>query len=90
MGRLSESGEIYGQFNVGYSFGGQEVHVDLYGTRYNVGDIYDNDWVFGAAFGYRHYWGDTVGMAVQGSYHYANGWELNDWWDARVGITFRF
>lgn len=82
--------QIYGQINLGYTFGSGDTWAWYAGHRYNMGNIGENDWVYGAAFGYRFWFNDNAAFAVQGAYHHIANWDINDYWDARVGVAFKF
>ena len=82
--------QIYGQINLGHTFGSGDTWYYYGGHRYNVGNVGSNEWVYGAAFGYRFWFTDNAAFAVQGAYHHVNGWEISDSWDARVGVAFKF
>jgi len=82
--------QIYGQINVGYTFGGGTTWAYYQGHRYNAGNLGENDWVYGAAFGYRFWFSDNAAFCVQGAYHHVANWDINDIWDARVGVAFKF
>jgi len=80
----------YAQVNVGHTFGSGETLYYYNGSTYDLGNLGGNEWGYGAALGYRHYFGDTVGLAVQGAYHHIKNWEVRDAWDVRMGIAIRF
>ena len=80
----------YFQLNVGHTFGGGDTKWYYNGHKYDLGNVGSNEWLWGAAIGYRHYFTETVGMALQGAYHHIQNWEVNDAWDARIGVVFRF
>ena len=82
--------QIYGQINLGYTFGGGTTWLYSNGNRYNLGNLGENDWVYGAAFGYRFWFSDNAAFCVQGAYHHIANWDINDIWDARVGVAFKF
>lgn len=99
--KAGEKGEIYGQLNVGYTFGSTGINenyvVTVGGTTYlvNVTGELKNDWALGAAFGYRYFFNKQVGLDLQATYHYLNGLKEGDFdaknsWDARIGVTWRF
>jgi len=89
VGDLGSGGQIYGQLNAGMTFGGSDFHVYIpYYGNYHAD--WDNEWTLGAALGYRYFFNDSVGIALQGTYHYIDNWEADNFWDARVGITFKF
>jgi len=54
------------------------------------GNVGGNDWAFGGAFGYRYYFNNSVGLGVQIAYHHINGFDINDMWDSRLGVWFKF
>ncbi len=96
-----QKGEIYGQINLGYTFGSTSIDenyiVTVGGTPYAVhvtGEL-KNDWALGATFGYRYFFNKQVGIAMQATYHYMNGLKEGDFdaknsWDARIGVTWKF
>ena len=87
--RLSEHLLLYGQLNVGRTFGGsQTLRLPNWGPIYLAPD--SQGWTFGAALGIRWFPGTHWGMAGQLAYHRINHWEFNDYWDARVGVVIRF
>ena len=58
--------QVYIQLNAGYTFGGGTTYYYYGGSRYNLGNLGDNTFIYGAAVGYRHYFNDTVALAIQG------------------------
>ncbi len=90
VGQAGQNGQIYGQINVGYTFGGTNTKFYLNGQRYDLGNVGSNEWAFGGALGYRYFFNSSVGLGLQATYHHINKWEVNDFWDARLGIWFKF
>jgi hypothetical protein len=84
------NGQWYGQINVGYTFGSGDTTFYLNGTKYDLGNAGSNDWTLGGAFGYRYYFNNSVGIGAQIAYHHINGWDVNDMWDSRLGVWFKF
>ena len=78
-------GEAYAQVNVGGTFGmsGRKDFSSRQGVRFRDGVSY------GAAFGYRFFFGRHAGLAIQGAYHWFDEWKLGTT-DLRIGVTFRF
>lgn len=79
----------FAQINVGWTFGSGDVHLNYYGTRYDMGNVGGNDFTYGVALGYRHYWGNT-GITMQAAWNHMDTWAVNDPVDVRVGVTWRF
>jgi len=86
----SRTNQGYAQLNLGHTFGSGETNWYYGGNTYDLGNLGGNAWAYGAALGYRHYFNDTVGLAIQGAYHHIQKWEISDAWDARIGIAIRF
>lgn len=82
--------QIYGQLNVGYTFGGNTTYYYYGGHRYDLGNLGDNDWTWGGAFGYRFWFNDTAAFATQLAYHHMSNSLVSDIWDARIGVAFKF
>ena len=82
--------QLYFQLNAGHTFGSGDTKFYSGGHKYDLGNIGSNEWVYGAALGYRHYFNESVGIAMQAAYHHIQNWEINDVWDARIGVVFRF
>ncbi|MEJ2367756.1 MAG: outer membrane beta-barrel protein [Acidobacteriota bacterium] len=93
--RAGADGKIYLQLNVGHTFGAgsfSEIQTVKVGNSLyivNVQGSLDNEWTYGAAFGYRYHFNQKTAMVVQGAYHRINNWDT-DHWDIRVGVAFRF
>jgi len=99
--KAGEKGEIYGQFNLGYTFGStgiNENYIITYGGNtylVNVTGDLSNDWALGGTFGYRYFFNKKVGLDMQATYHYMNGlkqegFDAKNSWDARIGVTWKF
>ncbi len=87
--RLSEHLLIYGQINVGHTFGGsQTLRSSSWGPIYLGPD--SQEWTVGAALGIRWFPGTHWGLAGQLGYHRINHRQFNDYWDARLGVVCRF
>ena len=86
----SKESQGYIQVNLGYTFGNSTPNFQYQGVNYPLGDFGTQSFVYGAAVGYRYYFNDSVGLAVQGAYHHLQHFPISDLWDGRVGITFRF
>lgn len=84
----SKENQGYVQLNLGYTFGSPSSYIDFYGYRYNMGDI-DNELTYGLAAGYRHYWGN-VALNLQTTWTHVNDWDVNNFWDLRCGVAWRF
>lgn len=78
------------QFNLGYAFGGGSPQLTTYGGSFPLGKFSDQSLVFGATFGYRHFFSHGVGVTVQGSLHHLQNYAVTDLFDARIGIVWRF
>ena len=87
-GQLGDSGQFYGQLNLGYTFGLSSNHTYLspWGF-YTVKRI--DVWTPGAAVGYRYYFNRQVGLNIQAAYHQlGSGGEAFS--DVRVGVIWKF
>ena len=84
------SGQLYTQLNVGRALGGGNVYVNYGGASHSIKPASDPQWSLGAALGYRYFFNDVVGWAIQGAYHHVNNWPSNSLFDVRTGLTFRF
>ena len=85
-----EHGQIYGQLNLAHSFGGGTAYYYSGGRRYDLGNAGSNEFGFGAAAGYRYWFKNNLAVEGQLAYHHINRWEVNDFWDVRFGVGFRF
>jgi hypothetical protein len=86
---LSPQVWVYGQLNVGHTFGGsQTLHLSSWGPIYLPPD--SQEWTMGAALGIRWVPGPHWGLAAQLGYHRFNQGQFNDYWDARLGVVIRF
>jgi len=86
----SKQSQTYFQVNVGYTFGNSTPNFQYQGVNYPLGDFGTQSFVYGAAIGWRYYFNDSVGMAIQGAYHHMQHFPISDMWDGRIGVTFRF
>ncbi len=82
--------QTYFQLNLGYTFGNStpSFHSD-YGDI-SLGDFGKQTFVYGGALGYRYYFTDMTGINVQVAYNHFQNYAISDFWDARVGVIFRF
>lgn len=79
VGKAGAKGQIYGQLNLGYAFGLKVAGMDI-----------NDEFAYGAAFGYRHFFTDKVALNLQATYHHVTGdWDTNHF-DTRVGVAFKF
>jgi len=85
--KAGEKGRVYVQLNVGYTMSAKDI-ADAEGPSGGV--ELENNWTYGAAFGYRYFFTKKTGLAVQGAYHGVSNWGSASFWDARVGVVFRF
>jgi hypothetical protein len=85
----SKENQGYAQVNVGWTFGSGDTHINFYGHRYDLGNIGGNDFTYGVALGYRHFWGNT-GISMQVAWNHIDNFTVNDPVDLRVGITWKF
>jgi hypothetical protein len=76
VAHLSARGELYGQINVGSTFGLNN-------------DAGSDGLAYGVALGYRHFFGEHAGIAAQVTYHRLDECKL-DLTDVRVGVTLKF
>jgi hypothetical protein len=90
VGAVGQNGQIYGQINLGYTFGNSTPNIHIMNGSYPLGDFGSNGFVYGGAFGYRYYFNNSVGIATQLTYHHFVDFPISDLWDARVGVTFKF
>lgn len=90
VGTVGQNGQIYGQINLGYTFGNSSPTAHTAYGDYSLGDFGTQTFIYGGAFGYRYYFNNSVGIAVQGTYHHMSSYPISDMWDARVGVTFKF
>lgn len=93
--------KTYGPFEYKMNFEivelGFEIHGDMHGNsqfygQLNLGstlNMIDDKLTYGAAFGYKYFFNKTVGLNVQGTYHYVEDYKIH-LWDGRIGITFNF
>jgi hypothetical protein len=85
----SKENQGYAQINLGWTFGSGNTDVNIYGHHYDLGNVGSNDFTYGVALGYRHYWGNT-GIAMQAAWNHVDQWAINDPIDVRVGIIWKF
>jgi hypothetical protein len=85
----SKVNQGYAQVNVGWTFGSGDTHVNIYGNNYNLGNVGGNDFTYGVALGYRHYWGNTA-LAMQVAWNHIDNFTVNDPVDFRIGVTWKF
>jgi|WetSurMetagenome_2_1015567.scaffolds.fasta_scaffold02137_6 hypothetical protein len=90
VGMVGQNGQIYGQINLGYTFGNSTPNLHTAYGSYPLGDFGSQTFIYGGAFGYRYYFNNSVGIAVQATYHHMQDYPISDLWDARVGVTFKF
>jgi hypothetical protein len=88
--RFSPKALLYFQFNLGRTASSmQQTYYDYYGN-FREEPFRDNEWVYGAAVGFRFFFIPNAGIAAQVAYHRINGWPNSDMWDLRLGASFRF
>lgn len=81
--KVGDNGKFYGQINVGYAWDTSNIGDGTYA-------VYNIDWTWGAAIGYRHFFNDRVAINFQGTYHHLNNWVSSNFTDARVGVSWKF
>lgn len=86
----SEKGQVYAQLNLGYSFGSSDATFNYGGNKHALREIGGGENPYGAALGYRYYFSDVVGWAIQGAFHHTSEWPSQNVWDVRTGLSFRF
>ena len=83
-------GGCHAQANFGWTASsGHESYTNDCGY-YWMRPVRDNEWVYGAAAGFRYFFLPNAGLSAQLAYHKINGWPNSDLWDVRLGATFRF
>ena len=79
----------YFQLNVGWTFGSGNTKINFGGTYYDMGNTGSNKFAWGAGLGYRHFWGNT-GIDVRTDWNHIQNWPVNNGWDIRCGVTWKF
>jgi len=90
VGPVGTNGQLFFQVNLGYTFGNSTPNIHTPYGDYPLGDFGTQSFAYGGAFGYRYYFNNSVGIAMQGTYHHYQHFPISDNWDARVGVTFKF
>lgn len=82
--------QTYFQVNVGYTFGNSTPNFHSAYGDIAMGDFGTQTFVYGGAVGYRYYFTDMTGLAVQVGYNHFQDYAISNFWDARIGVVFRF
>jgi outer membrane protein OmpA-like peptidoglycan-associated protein len=85
-----ENGQVYAQLNLGHTIGGSNTPFSYGGKSYAWANSGGGEQTIGATLGYRHYFSEVIGWAIQGTYHRVSNWPSGSLWDMRTGVTFRF